>query len=375
VLSPEQVEAFVASAEENWGTGTSLRSFAPNMVTNERFRNWWARFERLGTSPAGVIALARMNGQIDVRDVLRTVRVPTLIIHRDHDARVNVAAGRYLAAHIPGAKYVEIPGVDHPIWVGDTDRVVDEIEEFLTGIRPAPEPDRVLATVLSIDVADAARPAVGRERPWLGRMRHFREVAEAALAQHRGREVGRRPDGTTAVFDGPVRALRCGIAIREGARQLDMALRGGIHTGEVEIAGDDVGGSAMHIATRIAAVARPDELLVTTTVRDIVPGSGLHFVDAGDRLATGAPRLLILNADGGAARPAVVRRGPEATDLSPREREILVVVAKGMTNAEIAAKFDLSEHTVKRHVTNILTKLELHNRAAAAAFAVQHRLL
>src|ERR1700722_8661937 len=193
VLSPQQVEQFVASAEENWGTGTSLKSFAPNMVNNERFRNWWARFERLGTSPAGAIALARMNGQIDVRDVLRTVRVPTLIIHRDHDARVNVAAGRYLAAHIPDAKYVEIPGVDHPIWVGDTDRVVDEIEEFLTGIRPAPEPDRVLATVLSIDVADAARPVAGRERPWLGRMRHFREVAEAALTQHRGREIGRRP--------------------------------------------------------------------------------------------------------------------------------------------------------------------------------------
>jgi len=154
-----------------------------------------------------------------------------------------------------------------------------------------------------------------------------------------------------------------------------MALRGGIHTGEVEIAGDDVGGSAMQIATRIAAVANPDEVLVTTTVRDIVPGSGLHFVDAGDRLPAGMPRLLILNADGAATPPPVVRRGPVAADLSPREREILVVVAKGMTNAEIAARFDLSEHTVKRHVTNILTKLELHNRAAAAAFAVQHKLL
>ena len=233
VLSPEQVEAFAAAAEENWGTGGSLRSFAPNLVTNDRFRNWWARFERLGTSPAGAIALARMNGQIDVRDVLKTVRVPTLIIHREQDARVNVAAGRYLAAHIPGAKHVEIPGVDHPIWVGDTDRVVDEIEEFLTGIRPAPEPDRVLATVLSADVDDAARPAVRRERPWLERMRRYRELTEAALIQHRGRELGRRPDGTTAVFDGPVRALRCAMAIRDAARQLDMALRGGIHTGEV----------------------------------------------------------------------------------------------------------------------------------------------
>ena len=376
VLSPEQVESFVASAEENWGTGSSLRSFAPNMMANERFRSWWARFERLGTSPAGAIALARMNGQIDVRGVLRTVRVPTLVVHRDHDARVNVAAGRYLASHIPDAKYVEIPGVDHPIWVGDTDRVVDEIEEFLTGMRPVPEPDRVLATVLSIDVADTARPSTRRERPWLERMRRFRELSEAALTQFRGKEIGRRPDGTIAMFDGPVRALRCALAVRDGARQLEMALNGGIHTGEVEIAGDEVGGSAIHVVARIAAVAQADEVLVSTTVRDIVPGSGLRFADAGDRLADGGPRLLILEAaEAVTTRPAVVRRGPEASDLSPREREILIVVARGMTNAEIAARLDLSEHTVKRHVTNILTKLELHNRAAAAAFAVQRGLL
>jgi DNA-binding CsgD family transcriptional regulator/class 3 adenylate cyclase len=311
-----------------------------------------------------------------VRGVLPTVRVPTLIIHRDHDARVDVAAGRYLAAHIPHAKHVEIPGVDHPIWVGDTDRVVDEIEEFLTGMRPAPEPDRVLATVLSADVADAAGPVkTGRQRPWLERMRRFREIAEVALTQYRGREIGKRPDGTTAVFDGPVRALRCMIAIREGARQLEMALQGGIHTGEVEIAGDDIGGAAVHTVSRMVAVAHADEILVTTTVRDIVPGSGLHFLDAGNRFPGEGPRLLILNADGGPARPPVVRRGPGAADLSPREREILVAVAKGMTNAEIAERFELSEHTVKRHVTNILTKLELHNRAAAAAFAVQNRLL
>ena len=368
VLSPEQVEAFVAAAEENWGTGSSLKSFAPNLVSDDRFRTWWARFERLGTSPAGAIALARMNGQIDVRGLLPAVRVPTLIIHRDHDARVNVAAGRYLAASIAGSKHVEIPGVDHPIWVGDTDRVVDEIEEFLTGVRPVPVSDRVLATVLCVEVADAARR---RDRPWLDRMARFREIVSLALAQYRGREIGRRPDGTAAIFDGPVRAVRCIIAIREGARQLDMALHGGIHTGEVEIAGEEVGGSAVHLVARIAAVARADEVLVSTTVRDIVPGSGLHFLDAGDRLSAGedTPRLLVLDADGGGPT-----RRTTVTHLSPREREILVVLARGLTNAEIAENFDLSEHTVKRHVTNILTKLDLANRSAAAAFAVQHRL-
>jgi pimeloyl-ACP methyl ester carboxylesterase/DNA-binding CsgD family transcriptional regulator len=374
VLSPAQVEAFVAAAEDSWGTGASLKSFAPNLVSNERFRDWWARFERLGTSPAGAIALARMNGQIDVRNVLATVRVPTLIIHRENDARVRVAAGRYLAAHIPGAKYVEIPGVDHPIWVGDTDRVVDEIEEFLTGVRPVPEPDRVLATVLSANVSQRS----GTARPWLERMERFRDILRSLLQQFRGREIGRRPDGTTAVFDGPVRALRCSLAMRDAAAGLDMAFRCGVHTGEVEIAGDDVGGSAMHVAARIAAVARAGEVLASTTVRDIVPGSGLHFTDAGDRLPRGEtdiPRPLIVGGEGTAETRVAARRVPSIAQLSPREREILVVVARGMTNADIAGALKLSEHTVKRHVANILTKLDLTNRSAAAAFAVQQGLL
>ena len=378
VLSPEQVEAFAAAADENWGTGSSLQSFAPNMVKNERFRTWWARFERLGTSPAGAVALARMNGQIDVRGILRTVRVPTLIVHRDHDARVNVAAGRYLAAHITGAKHVEIPGTDHPIWVGDTDRVVDEIEEFLTGVRPVPEPDRVLATVLSADLSDAAKPTTRRERPWLDRMQRFRDIAAIALAQYRGQEIGKRPDGTTAMFDGPVRALRCMIALRQGARQLDMALHGGIHTGEIEVTNTDIGGSTLHIVARMAAAARADEVLVSTTVRDIVPGSGLHFADAGDRFPNGngdMPRLLVLDEDEAAVSPASGPRNPIVAQLSLREREILAVLARGLTNAEIADTFGLSEHTVKRHVTNILTKLDLANRSAAAAFAVQHKLI
>ena len=380
VLSPEQVEAFIANAEENWGTGSSLKSFAPNLVSNERFRNWWARFERLGTSPAGAIALARMNGQIDVRDILRAVRVPTLVIHREQDARVNVAAGRYLAAHIAGAKHVEIPGVDHPIWVGDTDRVVDEIEEFLTGARPLPSSDRLLATIVSVEVADASRRVTAHGTPWLDRMRRFREIVETCRLQYRGRDIGRHPDGTVVMFDGPVRALRCAVAIREAARQLDMVLRAGVHTGEVEVTDTEAGGIAVHVATRIAGVAQADEILVSTMVRDLVPGSGLRFADAGNRLPTGdpaAPRLLILEADDAAAAPPKGRAARPATltQLSPREREILGALARGLTNAGIAAEFDLSEHTIKRHVANILTKLDLANRSAAAAFAVQQGLL
>lgn len=369
VLSPEQVEQFVASAEQNWGSGASLKSFAPNMVSNERFRAWWARFERLGTSPSGAMALARMNGQIDVRDVLATVRVPTLIIHREHDPRVKVSAGRYLAAHIPGAKYVEVPGTDHPIWVGNTDRVVDEIEEFLTGTRPVPDPDRVLATVLSVDIGQRA----GTARSWLDRMARFREIAAELLRQYRGREIGHRPDGTTAIFDGPVRALHCGLAMRETAEQLEMTVRGGVHTGEVEIAGDEIGGTAVLTTAAIIGVARRGEILVSTTVRDIVPGSGARFSEAGDRSpvhGSDIPRLLVLGNNNAHSTEAT---SPGARpQLSRREREVLAVVARGMTNAEIAAALDLSEHTVKRHVANILTKLDLANRSAAAAFAARH---
>ncbi|MBV8612226.1 MAG: alpha/beta fold hydrolase [Acetobacteraceae bacterium] len=248
VQAPEQVAAFIAAAEQSWGTGASLRSFAPNMLANERFRTWWARFERLGTSPAGAVALARMNSQIDVRHVLPAVRVPTLVIHRANDARVNVAAGRYLAAHIKGAKYVEIPGVDHPIWVGDTDRVVDEIEEFLTGVRPVPRSDRVLATVLFAEIADPARRPSGCGPQWLDRVRRFRECVDALLPHYRGGDIGRPPDGAAAVFDGPVRALRCAAALRDAARELGIALHGAVHAGEVEVTQDAVGGAAVHVA-------------------------------------------------------------------------------------------------------------------------------
>ena len=377
VLSPEQVEAFVAQAEENWGKGSSLRSFAPNMVANERFRSWWARFERLGTSPAGAIALARMNARIDVRSVLPVVRVPTLVIHREKDARVNIAAGRYLARHIAGAKYVEVPGIDHPIWVGDTDRVVDEIEEFLTGVRPTPEPDRVLATVACVEVADAGRRGSGRGGQWLDRVRSFRDTIEPIRSQYRGREIGRQPDGVAAVFDGPVRALRCVAAMRDAARQMDMVLRAGVHIGEVEISEADVGGAAVRLSARIAALAHAEEILVSATLRDVVSSSGLHFTEAKDRLPGGErdlPSVLTFDADGEAVprhvSPAV--RGASVSQLSPRERDILGGLARGLTNAEIATDFELSEHTVKRHVANILMKLDLANRSAAAAFAVQH---
>ena len=209
-------------------------------------------------------------------------------------------------------------------------------------------------------------------------MARFRDIVGTMLRQYRGREIGRRPDGMIAAFDGPVRALHCGLALREAAEQLDMVVRAGVHTGEVEIAGDDIGGAAVNAAAAIAAVAHAGEILASTTVRDIVPGSGMHFADASDRVPAGEadlPRLLILGSDSATVTMAPSRRAPASVQLSRREREILAVVARGMTNAEIAASLELSEHTVKRHVANILTKLDLANRSAAAAFAVQHGLV
>jgi len=229
-------------------------------------------------------------------------------------------------------------------------------------------------------IADAARRPPGRGPQWLDRVRRFRESVDALLPHYRGREIGRPPDGAAAIFDGPVRALRCAAALRDAARELGIALHGGVHTGEVDITQDEVGGSAVHLAARIAAVARADEILVSTTVRDIVPGSGLHFADAGVRFPpeqVDAPRLLILGSEGENASTIAVaaKREPDIALLSPRERQILVLVARGCTNGDIATELALSEHTVKRHVANILMKLDFANRSTATAFAVRHRLL
>ncbi len=223
----------------------------------------------------------------------------------------------------------------------DTDRVVDEIEEFLTGVRPVPEPDRVLATVACVEVADRASRVPGARTQWLDRVSRFRQTIQTLRTQYRGREIGRQPDGMALAFDGPVRALRCVIATREVAQQLDMSLHAGIHAGEVEIAGEDIGGSAVHVAARIAAVARADELLVSATVRDLVHGSGLHFANAEGRLPAGdtdVPRLLVLVAATEPAAPSVSVRQRTLAQLSPREREILASLARGLTNAQIGIR-------------------------------------
>jgi pimeloyl-ACP methyl ester carboxylesterase len=294
-LPPETPEALAERLDRHWGTGESLRDFAPSRVSDEGFRSWWAAFERLGASPSAVIALLQMNGAIDVRHVLPSIHVPTLVMHRAEDCRMSVEAGRYLGAHIANAKYVELPGVDHVLWVGDTDRVADEMEEFLTGSRSAFEPDRVLATVLFTDIVDSTKKAAELgDYGWRILLDRHDAAVRREIVRFRGREVKTLGDGFLATFDGPARAVRCASGITQAVHPLGIAIRSGLHTGEIEIKGEDVGGIAVHIAARVAALAGADEVVVSSTVRDLVAGSGLRFREMGSRALKGLSEELRL---------------------------------------------------------------------------------
>jgi class 3 adenylate cyclase len=274
--------------EKNWGTGESLALFAPNVASDEASKQRWARFERLSASPSSAAALFRMNGEIDIRPILPSIRVPTLIVHREGDVRVNVEAGRFLAHQIPNAKYVELPGNDHLLWAGNTERVMDEVEEFLTGSRHTPEPDRVLATVLFTDIVGSTKraEAIG-DRAWHDLLDRHNEIVRREILRHRGREVKTTGDGFLITFDGPARSIRCSLAISEAVEDLGLQVRAGLHTGEVEMTDNDLSGIAVHIASRIAATAQPGQVLVSSTVRDLVAGSNIRFRDEGSHRLKG----------------------------------------------------------------------------------------
>jgi pimeloyl-ACP methyl ester carboxylesterase/DNA-binding CsgD family transcriptional regulator len=372
VMGREALEGFISDAEVAWGTGASLVRFAPERLSDPRFVNWWSRFERLSASPSAGIALARMNAAIDVRHVLGSIRVPTLVIHRIDDVRVKFAGGRYLSEKIPKTRFVEIPGRDHIIWSGDIDRVVDEIEEFVTGARPVPAHDRVLATLL---VTRLTAPQRG-DRTFGERLARLRELALEAIARHGGQPVNLGVEEISARFDGPARAVRCALALRDAAAPLSLTLAAGVHTGEIEIGEEAVGGFAVHVAQRIAALASAGEVLVSGVVTDLVAGSGLLFAPRSESAIDGLDgplrilRVIDEHADRAAPRrQATAAQAPHLDRLSAREREVLALVAKGLSNALIAERLRLSEHTVKRHVANILLKLDMPTRAAAAALA------
>jgi pimeloyl-ACP methyl ester carboxylesterase len=289
---PAQMKSLLDALVERWGSGVGLAAWAPSRGGDDALRGWWAGYQRLGASPGMARKLFDMYAHVDVRDILGAIHVPTLVLHRRGDHLLNVAVGRYLAEHIPNARFVELDGEDHLYFVGDTEPVLAEIEEFLTGSRPAPVPvERVLATVLFVDVAGSTALAarVGDEA-WASMRAGFLGGARSELARYAGREIDVAGDGLFATFTGPARAIRCAVGIREASEAVGLTVRAGVHVGEVQREdGGGLSGLAVHIGARVMAEAEPGEVLVSGTVKDLVVGSGLRFTDRGTRTLRGVP--------------------------------------------------------------------------------------
>jgi class 3 adenylate cyclase len=288
------VDALLESGAElvgpHWGEGAMIEVGAPSQADNPESRAFYARLERASASPGMLAQLVRMFFDIDVRDVVPSVHVPTLVLHRKRDRLVNVRNGRWLAEHLPNARLVELPGDDHVMWYEDVERTLGEIQEFLTGARQAAEPKRMLATVLFTDIVDSTRKAaeLGDQR-WRDVLEGHQRVVREALSSFDGREVKSTGDGFLATFDGPGRAIHCARAILDSSEPLGILVRAGLHTGELEVMGDDIGGIAVHIAARVSAQAGPGEVLVSRTVKDLVAGSGIEFSDRGVHTLKGVP--------------------------------------------------------------------------------------
>lgn len=288
--TPESRAREYEHVEREWGKLMDLSRVMPSRVGDEAFARRIATYFRRSASPGAAVALLRMNTQIDVRHVLPAIRVPTLVMHRTGDLDANVEEGRYLAAHIPGARFIEYAGDDHLPWIGDQDAVLDDVQEFLTGARPVREVDRVLATVLFTDIVGSTDhlSRLG-DRAWRDILTRHHALVRAELARFRGIEVNDTGDGFLAAFDGPARAVRCALSVRNAAKSLGVEIRAGLHTGEVERHDDTIAGLAVHIGARIAAEANSGEVLASNTVKDLVSGSGLRFADRGAHALKGVP--------------------------------------------------------------------------------------
>jgi len=298
--SAEWLDEFDRRIEREWGTGFFLPQIAPSRVDEPAFRTWWARMERLSCGPGNAQAYYRVYSRIDLRSILPSVRVPTLVLQRDVDVFRDPGHSKYLAEHIPGAKLVELAGVDHLPYVGDADAVLEEVQEFLTGARTLPDHDRVLATVLFTDIVGSTeRASVLGDRKWTELLERHDAVTRQALEVFRGVEIETTGDGFLATFDGPARAIRCAQAIVDAVRGIGLEVRAGIHTGEIEFMGDEVGGIAVHIGARVAALAGPSQVLVSGTVKDLVTGSDIEFEDHGTYPLKGLPGEWRLFAVGG----------------------------------------------------------------------------
>jgi len=277
-VSAEDREAFFEMMRRDWGKPVGIEERAPTMAHDEEFRSWWAEYLRMGASPGAAVALTKMNAEIDVRNVLPLVRVPTLVIHRSGDLCLKVEEGRFVASLIPAAKYVELGGIDHLPFVGKQEEILDEIEEFLTGMRHSEEYDRVLATVMSVNIIDPASQAL-EVTNWEDFMARSGVYVRRQIELFKGREVSFDENGLLAVFDGPARAIRCAMAINDSAQRLNLRVRTGLHTGECEVRGTEYSGLAVELAQKIAAEALLGEILASRTLKDLVAGSGLNFIE------------------------------------------------------------------------------------------------
>jgi pimeloyl-ACP methyl ester carboxylesterase len=297
----EERQQLYEEIARDWAHGMQLDRYVPSKLDDGAFTRRLSAYFRSAASPGAAVALLRMNSEIDVRQVLPAIHVPTLVMHRTGDRSVQVEEGRWMAGQIPGARFVELTGEDHMPWVGDQDAILDEIQEFLTGIRPEREPDRVLATVLVTDIVGSTRHATRLgDRAWSELLARHHEIVRGELRAFRGREVDTAGDGFLATFDGPARAVGCACRIRDAVRALGLEIRAGLHTGEIELAGGKPHGIAVHTGARIASVAQANEILVSSTVKDLVSGSGIRFVDRGTHALKDIPRRWQLFAAGAA---------------------------------------------------------------------------
>jgi class 3 adenylate cyclase len=289
-IPAQLADELVDQLKSGWGRPLGLRIGAPQLGDNEGVRRWWAGMLRASASPSSAAAMLRMSIDTDIRSVLGSVHVPTLVMHEVGDLPAPVQGGRYVAENIPGARFVELPGDTHLFFLADRDELIDEVQEFLTGVRWRPKRDRVLATVVFTDVVQSTERAVevGDER-WAALLEQHHAVVRGQLDRYSGHEVDTAGDGFFASFDGPARAVRCACAIRDEISRLGIVIRAGVHTGECQIIDQKLGGLAVHIGARVAHLAEPGEVLTSSAVKDLVAGSGLSFADRGTHRLKGIP--------------------------------------------------------------------------------------
>jgi len=373
-ITEEQFERTIAGVPETWGKVINMEGYATSQVGNPEVARWWATFTQMSASPGDARDLLQMNLQIDIRDILPAIGVPTLVIHARGDKVAPIEAGRYIAEHIPGARLLELDSDDHWPYFVDADVVIGEVQEFLTGARTAPSPQTMLATVLCMSVAQAGAHAVwlGDER-WNQLIDRHHRVVRKALARYSGTEIEASERGLTAVFDGTARAIRCAIEVRDELLDFGLRVRAGLHAGECEVGDGHPRGVALHVASSVMDAAQPGEVLVSSTIKDLVVGSGLEFVQRGVRVFADVPGSwgLFEAGAGQPVRPTEAVR-VAARVLSRREREVAQLVAGGLSNREIAQRLYLSERTVDNHLHHILDKLGFDSRVQVATWMARN---